>query len=65
MRRTKIIATLGPACGDEEGIQRLLRQSILSEGGRAAGTKDLWWHSDLPEFDAARYAAGDPSLRSG
>ncbi len=28
MRRTKIIATLGPACGDEEGIQRLLTSGV-------------------------------------
>src|SRR5947209_2462805 len=28
MRRTKIIATLGPACSDEETIQRLLTSGV-------------------------------------
>jgi len=59
LRRTKIIATLGPACDDEETIQQLLSEFILSEGGGMGGAKDLWWCRD------DRCSIGDPSLRSG
>jgi hypothetical protein len=50
LRRTKIIATLGPACISEEMIDRL-PQFIL----RSGATKDL----------AANTMPPDPSLRSG
>ena len=39
MRRTKIIATLGPSCDDEETIQQLLGEFILSEGGLGGGSE--------------------------